>query len=342
MKKVCYFTGVFVLAAAAVTFAVLYFNVETPAQENFLHSHHGQWLMSGDRHLFDVTERAFEALGVFGFPEGTGRWAPVGGKQKSLFYPTVVAGSQAMGIAPDEYVIGVVSGGTATAYPLRVVSFHQIVNDDTQAPVVVVYFGNHSHTAAAFSGGPSKDATFLASTGCLYKNVDLLFDHATESLFLPLAGTFVAGQRLGERLPVLPSAVMPFAEWMKLYPQSRVMTLNTGLKSVKYPRKDILAKPPAYKVRLKSEAHPPCRSTEPVLATSDGWYTTYVPLSAAARAAMRDVTFVAQGRSYTAHFTADFKAGWITDSSGALAPSLRSTYRPYSAVMREAVIVNVR
>ena len=342
MKKALYVALLVILAGVAAAFAMLYYTAQRPGQEYYLHSRNRQWLMSGDRRLFEVTERAFEMIGVFGFAEGMAKWVPVGGKTKSEFRATVVPRDVVSGIAGDEYVIGVVSNGLPTAYPLRVVAFHQVVNDDKQTPAVVVYFGNHSYTAAAFSAGAGDAATSLASTGCLYKNVDLLFDSRTESLFLPPAATFVAGERLGERLPVLPCAVLTLDDWTKMYPQTRVMTLSAGITSVKYPRRDILSEPVVFKVPLKAETRARFDNAEPVICLSDGWLTMGVPFAAAGRAAKRDVPLKFEGAGYTAHFAEDYKSAWITDSSGALAPSIRSTYRPYVSVMREAVIADVK
>lgn len=341
MKKILYFAVVFVLLVASVTFAVLYFSQEADTPLYQLRGGGKLWLLAGKDRIFDATERAFQLPGVFGFPEGPAKWMPVG-IPPSPFKPVVVAGDVPTDVADDEQVICVVSPGGTTAYPLRVLAFHQVVFDGTCDPAVMVYFGDHSHTAVAFAAGAPGRATQLASTGFLYKNIDLLYDTATESLFLPTAGVFVAGPRLGEQLEVLPSAVMSLGEWKKLRPATRIMTTNTGVKSARYKREDVLANKPAFKVKFTGALSPSYDAAEPVIAVGHGWYTSVIPFAAAKSAGKPEVAFQAGGGHYVARFNVDFTSAYVTDDTGAFLPSVRSTYRPYMSVMREAVVIQPR
>ena len=345
MRKAIYPAVLFVLAAAAVTFAALYYRQAAESRKpRAFHSNNRVWLLSGDEHLFEVTERTFDADGLFGFVEGRTRWTRVGGPH-TLYSGVFVGAELKSAISDEEEIIGVLNGTTATAYPLRVLAHHQVVNDETQEPPVLVYYGNNSRTAAAFQCAKREAGLCFGCTGFLYKNVDLLYDLATESLFLPMTGSFVAGQRLGESVAAAPSAVMTLAEWRKLYPSTRVMTENTGVKSARYPREDVLGKPFTFRTRFKADPLTPSRDiedAEPVIAVSDGWERAVVPFSPARRAGRREVSFDLAGKEYTAHFTEDFKWAWVTDASGRLAPSMRTLYRIYVSIRRDAAVVEAR
>jgi hypothetical protein len=341
VKKILCIGTIAVLAAVTATFALLYYNtLEDQMQMKFVRSRDQQWLVSGGKHAFDVTQRTFDVIGLLAYQEGIDKWMPVGGPKSSL-YPVMVAKDIRTGISDEDYVIGVVSGGTATAYPLKVVARHQNVIDGTQDPPVNVYFGNGSRTAAAFSGA-GKPATYFGCTGFLYKNVDLLYDYATESLFVPLTGAFAAGERLGERVEILPSAVLPLGEWRKLYPESRLMTDYTGLKALMYPRKDVLGEKMEFKTRLRRTGGDSYADEEPVVAVSQGWESAVVPFAAAREAGRREVPVEVAGKRYTAHFTEDFKGAWVTDEGGGLAPAERTTYRIYVSVRPEAKTAEVK
>lgn len=338
MKKIFYFALLFVLIATTAVLAVLYHYKEGPETMRQLRGGGRMWLLAGKDRIFDVTQRAIQLPGLFGFPEGPGKWIPVG-VPPAPFKPVVVAAGIPTDVADDEEVIGVVSSGAATAYPLRVLAWHQVVFDDTQSPATIVYFGNHSHTAAAFSAGQGDAATQLASTGFLYKNIDLLYDAATESLFLPTSGTFVAGPRIGDRLEALACAVMKSGEWKKLYPAGRIMTTNTSIKAQRYAREELLSHRPSFKVKFTGTLTPSYDAAEPVIAVGANWCTSVLPFAAAKSSGKLEIPFQAGGVNVIARFNADYSSAYVVDGDGALVPSIRSTYRPYMSVMREAVVV---
>lgn len=48
----------------------------------------------------------------------------------AIFEPTLVPAGAAASLAPDDLVVGVELAGEARAYPIRVLSAHEIVNDE--------------------------------------------------------------------------------------------------------------------------------------------------------------------------------------------------------------------
>ena len=64
-------------------------------------------------------------------------------------------------------------------------------------------------------------------SGYVYKDVFLLYDRRTESLWYPLDGkqwTAISGPRKGESIPFIEKpAPIPLGEWRKLHPNTRVL-----------------------------------------------------------------------------------------------------------------------
>jgi hypothetical protein len=241
-------------------------------------------------------------------------------------------------LADADYVIGVVNGGVSTAYPLKILAVHQVVNDSTQQPPVAVYFGNSSRTAAAFNAEDDGAPLAFGSSGYLYDNVDLLFDIDTESFFLPLTGMFVSGEKIGRRLTALPCAVMPLAGWRALYPDSRLMSDNTGAPDASYPRNDVFAKPLTLKTLLGgvSEAYD---RTAPVIAmVADGDDAVAIPFPAAKSRGKTQYPFSFDGCSYVARFADDWNTAWITDPSGTLVPSVRTVWHVYAGLVPKGAV----
>ncbi len=347
MKRFLYLGLVFVLVVVAATYALLYYDRAADEGTSKVFAGEGKvWLLSGESHIFDITNRAISVQKwLFGFGDGVEHWAAVGSGQ-SDFRPHMSKSTRSDTMLDSEYVVGVVSNGVATAYPMKILAAHQVIDDDTQDPAVTVYYGNVSHAAAAFQAGPGGQPVTMASSGFLYRNVDLLYDLATESLFMPTEGRFVAGDRLGERARFLPCAVVPLGKWRQMYPDSRLMTENTGVPSVTYPRQDVLAKPLALKMKPRLSG-PLARYGDdagvivlPPSAEGDG--EALIPLPEGRALGRETAAFDFEGAAYTVHFADGFKAAWVTDEAGALVPSMRCAWAVAATNMPESKVADLR
>jgi hypothetical protein len=67
-------------------------------------------------------------------------------------------------------------------------------------------------------------------SGLLYKSNVLMYDHQTESLWSQVLRQAVTGSKTGTLLEVLPSTVTTWGKWKKKYPNTEVLSLETGHK----------------------------------------------------------------------------------------------------------------
>jgi len=65
-------------------------------------------------------------------------------------------------------------------------------------------------------------------SGLLYNSNVLMYDRQTESLWSQILRQAVTGPLAGTRLETLPSTMTTWKQWQKKYPQSEVLSLNTG------------------------------------------------------------------------------------------------------------------
>lgn len=78
-------------------------------------------------------------------------------------------------------------------------------------------------------GRTTKDGTIdeFGTSGYVYKNVFIIFDRRTQSLWYPLdkkGWTAVSGPRRGEQIPFIEEApVVPLGEWRKKHPGTKVL-----------------------------------------------------------------------------------------------------------------------
>ena len=72
-----------------------------------------------------------------------------------------------------------------------------------------------------------RELTFGVS-GLLYKSNVLMYDRQTESLWSQVKSQAVTGPLSGSRLEILPSTLTTWEKWQQKYPDSVVLSLNTG------------------------------------------------------------------------------------------------------------------
>jgi hypothetical protein len=129
-------------------------------------------------------------------------------------------------LRPDERVIGLVINGDARAYPIPVLSVHEIVNDVVGGEPVAVTWCPLCYTALVFSrdvDGRERPLSFGVS-GKLLHNTLIMVDRQTDTLWSQLYGAAVDGPLAGTRLAFFPSLLTDWATWKTQHPGGRVLS----------------------------------------------------------------------------------------------------------------------
>ena len=145
--------------------------------------------------------------------------------------PKFVAATQA-GLADADRVLGLVLGGVARAYPMRILNWHEVVNDRFGQRAVTVTFCPLCGTGMAFDGDVAghtgSRALNFGVSGLLYNSDVLLYDRATQSLWSQILQTAVTGPLKGTRLQALPLTHTSWADWRQRHPATQVLSTQTG------------------------------------------------------------------------------------------------------------------
>lgn len=131
-------------------------------------------------------------------------------------------------LAPQEPVIALALSGKARAYPLQIMTWHEIVNDRLGGTYVTVTFCPLCYSAIAFDrtlGGKVYD---FGVSGMLRHSDMVMFDRQTETLWQQLSGEGIVGTLAGERLRALPAQIISFAQFAEAYPAGEVLSRETG------------------------------------------------------------------------------------------------------------------
>jgi hypothetical protein len=128
----------------------------------------------------------------------------------------------------QDRVLGLMWNGVAKAYPINIMNWHEIVNDQFGAEPVVITYCPLCGSGVAFQAQVGDEALQFGVSGLLYNSDVLLYDRKTGSLWSQLLSRAVTGKMKGTRLKVLPLMVTTWAEWKQLYPETVVLSRDTG------------------------------------------------------------------------------------------------------------------
>ena len=138
--------------------------------------------------------------------------------------PQFEAADQMLDMAPDERVIGIEINGDARAYPLNILSSHEIVNDVVGGEPLAVTWCPLCYSALVFSRQvESKSLTFGVS-GQLLQNTLVMFDRETRSMWSQLYGGAINGELSGTALSVFPSVLTTWDAWLTQYEDGQVLS----------------------------------------------------------------------------------------------------------------------
>lgn len=143
--------------------------------------------------------------------------------------PHFVPVAEATHVADCEPVVVLELAGQARAYPIHVMTRHEIVNDAFgDIPVTVTYCPLCS-SAVAYDRRVGDRILDFGTSGSLYNSALIMYDRQTQSLWSHFTGQAVVGHLAGQELDVYPMATVRFDTFRDAHPDGLVLTRNTGV-----------------------------------------------------------------------------------------------------------------
>ena len=126
-------------------------------------------------------------------------------------------------LPPDEPVVAIEIDGDARAYPVRIMIWHEIVNDTVGGVPVSVTYCPLCNSAVSYVRRIDGVETTFGTSGRLFASALVMYDRATESLWTHFDGTAVVGVLAGRELEVVASPLMSWDAFRSSYPDGRVL-----------------------------------------------------------------------------------------------------------------------
>ena len=129
----------------------------------------------------------------------------------------------------DDDLVGVLAiDGEAHVYPLRMLVYHEVANDEIAGVPVLVTFCPLCDTVLAFDRRVAGEALlFGVSMKLLHDNL-IMWDHQTESWWQQVSGTAIVGDLAGEQLDFLPVRTLFWRDVRRDMAEAQVLSRESG------------------------------------------------------------------------------------------------------------------
>ncbi len=146
--------------------------------------------------------------------------------------PQFVSVAEETELADTEPVISVTINGDSRAYPLRILMWHEIVNDEVGGVPITVTFCPLCNTALVFDRRVNGQILDFGTSGNLRNSDLVMYDRQTESWWQQFLGEAIVGSMTGTVLELVPVRIESFALYRERFPDGQVLVPNNrGMRS---------------------------------------------------------------------------------------------------------------
>ena len=131
-------------------------------------------------------------------------------------------------LAESEAVLALEVNGDARAYPLQIMTWHELDNDTVGGVPVTVSYCPLCNSAVAYDRNAAGRVLDFGTSGMLYQSSMVMYDRQTQSLWTHFDGLAVIGELIGTQLDFWPMAIVSWAAWRDAHPEGMVLTTETG------------------------------------------------------------------------------------------------------------------
>ena len=140
--------------------------------------------------------------------------------------PEFVTVAEESELADTEPLISISINGDARGYPLHILMWHEIVNDEVGGIPVTVTFCPLCNTALVFDRRVDGQVLDFGTSGNLRNSDLVMYDRQTESWWQQFLGEAIVGAMTGTVLDLIPARIESFARFRERFPGGMVLVPN--------------------------------------------------------------------------------------------------------------------
>ncbi|MHA2225453.1 MAG: DUF3179 domain-containing protein [Candidatus Hodarchaeales archaeon] len=124
-------------------------------------------------------------------------------------------------------VIGVVVDGEARAYPIDILDWHEIVNDNFGGNPISVTYCPLTGSGIVYNTTALGGST-LGTTGKLYENNLVFYDRSSDTSWSQMLGLAIKGEKINQSLGMEPVIETSWKIWKTMHPTTKILSRDTG------------------------------------------------------------------------------------------------------------------
>jgi hypothetical protein len=125
-------------------------------------------------------------------------------------------------------VVALDVNGDARAYPLEILTWHELVNDTVGGLPITISYCPLCNSAIAYDRRVGDRVLDFGTSGALTQSSMVMYDRQTETLWTHFDGRAVAGELVGERLSFFSTSVVSWGDFRAAFPDGKVLSRDTG------------------------------------------------------------------------------------------------------------------
>ncbi|MGH6924821.1 MAG: DUF3179 domain-containing protein [Propylenella sp.] len=150
----------------------------------------------------------------------------------ALNHPRMLPADEATYLDDADLLFGISINGDARAYPLRILDWHEMLNDTIGGIDVSLAYCTLCGSGILFETKIDRfdKPLIFGSSGFLYRSNKLMYDTRTNSLWNQFTGRPVVGRLVGSgiELKTRPVVITSWGEWRREHPDTTVTDIETG------------------------------------------------------------------------------------------------------------------
>jgi hypothetical protein len=152
----------------------------------------------------------------------------------ALMDPKFIAPAEAHFLRDDDRVLGVSFAGETRAYPIKILNYHEIVNDTFGSMPLAISWCPLCGSGIVFGALIDNKRRTFGVSGLLFNSDLLMYDHASESLWSQFVGLAITGPMKGMRLATVPASNTTWSAWLAQHPETQVLSDEQGYDQFNY------------------------------------------------------------------------------------------------------------
>ena len=161
---------------------------------------------------------------------GVDRGIPALGKENIKFVTVQEADKW---IEDTELVLALIHKDVKRVYPLQVLVFHEIVNDDVAGDPLLITYCPLCGSGIAYEPfidiNGKRTYSRFGTSGKLYNSNLVMYDEETDTYWQQIDGNAIVGELTGQELKDISIDTVTWKEWKTSHPDSEVLSKETGM-----------------------------------------------------------------------------------------------------------------